>query len=127
VSKFHLEKPAYTSSYKHTFCLDMKRETNLYSSKASIMEEYTSFLCGLQTTQIIQFKNEESHCSLHTLTAIRGHLKWRALHRSWRATWHSNNKASAQSNNSNVKARRGNWGVAGQSLALTIITATGSH
>lgn len=62
-----------------------------------------------------------------TLVTKCGHLNWNDLHRSFRATWHSRSKASAQSKRSNEKASFGWQGVDGQSRALTRVRMRGSQ
>lgn len=64
---------------------------------------------------------------LHTLLTRCGHLYRSAAHRSLRAIWHSYRRASAQSSNSKVNAKRGFWAVAGQRRARAIVTAMGSQ
>ena len=46
-SKFHLKKHVYFYKLQAYILSVCKEETDLYSSKASIREEYTSFLCEL--------------------------------------------------------------------------------
>ena len=62
----------------------------------------------------------------HTFTRW-GDLKHRALHKSFIATWHSSNNASAQSSISKVNAICGRKGLAGHNLAQTSVITSGSH
>ena len=77
-------------------------------------------------------RNEMYYIHLHntsnyTLLMRCGHRKHKALQKSFRATWHSNSNAPAQSISSNVKAKCGCWGVAGHKRARTMVVTNGSH
>jgi len=64
---------------------------------------------------------------IHTLITLYGHLNFKQLQKSFKATWHSSIRASAQSRREKVKAKWGLCGVAGHSSALAKVIGRGSQ